>query len=200
LIERIHRGVMRLLRHHLFLVKVYVRDLHTERKPDSPPGFSARFATREELMTAAQNPGLQLEPESIDRALGRGDLCVAAFHGDDLVAYLWRSTTQAPHNDRIWVETRKPYRYGYKSLTLEAYRGQHIPEWLAPTGSDVFTEQGYTWSIGFVETRNFSSRRSEARRGSIAIGHAGYLRLFGKIIPFRTPAVRRAGFRFFVVD
>ena len=99
---------------------------------------------------------------------------------------MWRSTSLAPHTDKISVQARKPYRYGYKALTLPEYRGRHLPEYLAPISSQHYVERGYPWSVGFVETYNFASRKSELRRGSRPVGYAGYLTLFGRVFTFRT--------------
>ena len=180
----------------LFVSVIYARDCRQEAQKTPPDGYTARFVGEEELLEYCGNPELQLSPEAVRLAFSRGDVCTGLFHEGTLVAYMWRSTSRAPHTDRVSVETRKPYRYGYKALTLPAYRGRHLPEYLAPVSGPYYIDRGYFLSIGFVETHNFASRRSERRRGSYVVGYAGYLILFGRIFTFRTRGVRAAGFRF----
>lgn len=189
-------SALRRLRSRLFVAAIYERDLRREVLKPAPEGYSARFVNRDELLNWCQDQSLKLSTAFVEAAFSRGDVCTAMFHDNRLVAYMWRSTSRVPHVKGIDVETRKPYRYGYKAYTLPEYRGRHIPEYLAPVASQFYIERGYPISIGFVETRNRASRRSEVRRGSILIGFAGYVRLPGMIWTFRTRRVRAAGFRF----
>ena len=197
-LQDLYRRVMVRLKPWLFVAVIYARDCRQETQKAPPEGYTARFVGEEELLEYCGNPELQLSPRAVALAFARGDVCTGMFHHGTLVAYMWRSTSLAPHSDRVSVEARKPYRYGYKALTLPAYRGQHLPEYLAPVSGPHYIERGYPFSIGFVETHNFASRRSELRRGSYAVGHAGYLTLVGRTFTFRTPSVRATGFRFVV--
>ena len=184
------------LRPVFFLSVVYERELSGEVIMSPPEGYEARFPSREELLLAAADSELSLTPDFIEAATARGDVCNGMFRQGKLVAYMWRTTSLAPHTDNVWVETRKPYRYGYKAFTSPAYRGQHLPETLATICAQRFIEAGFTHHVGFVETHNASSHTSELRRGSKKIGYAGYVNVFGKIVGFRTPGVAKTGFRF----
>ena len=180
----------------LLVSVIYVRDCRDEKPKTPPPGFTARFVEKDELLEYCGNPAFHLSKQFLESAFARGDVCTGMFHNDRLVAYMWRSTSLAPHKQNVSVQTRKPYRYGYKALTLPEYRGRHLPEFLAPVSSRYYVERGYPYSIGFVETHNFASRQSELRRGSLAVGYAGYLTLFGRLLTFRTKGVRETGFSF----
>ncbi len=195
-LQNLYRSAMLRLKPWLFVSVIYARDCRTEAQKMPPDGYTARFVGEEELLEYCGNQELQLSPKAVAGAFARGDVCTGMFHQGTLVAYMWRSTSLAPHTDRVSVETRKPYRYGYKALTLPAYRGRHLPEYLAPVSGPYYIERGYPLSIGFVETHNFASRRSERRRGSYAVGFAGYLTLFNRTFTFRTWGVRATGFRF----
>jgi hypothetical protein len=195
-LQNLHHHAMVRLKPWLFVSVIYARDCRKEAQKTPPIGYTARFVGKEELLDYCGNPELQLSKPAVARAFARGDVCTGMFHKGALVAYMWRSTSLAPHTDRVSVETRKPYRYGYKALTLPAYRGHHLPEYLAPVSGPYYIERGFPFSIGFVETHNFASRRSELRRGSCAVGLAGYLTLFNRIFTFRTRGVRGTGFRF----
>ena len=195
-VQRNYQRIMVRLRPWLFVSVIYVRDLRGEDLRAPPEGFEARFVDKRELLESCEDPALGLSAQFVESAFARGDVCTGMFHNGRLVAYMWRSTSLAPHTNSIYVETRKPFRYGYKAFTLKEYRGRHIPEYLAPVSSQYYIERGYPYSIGFVETHNFPSRRSELRRGSYATGYAGYISFFKRRITFRTKGVCKTGFRF----
>ena len=112
-----------------------------------------------------------------------------------MVAYVWRSYSGAPHQDGLWVAFDKPYRYGYKAYTLPDYRGRHL---LDNTLTDpICLSRGYTHGVSFVETHNYSSHINNQRIGNQPVGFAGYIKLAGHSYPFRTPAVKKIGFRFY---
>ena len=50
--------------------------------------------------------------------------------------------------------------------------------------------------VGFIETHNYASLTSSRRTGDEKIGVIGYLRIAGRVFPFRSPGARRAGFGF----
>ena len=195
-IQRNYQRIMNRLRRWLFVSVIYVRDLREEELKAPPEGFEAKFVDKGELLECCSDPSLGMSAQFVESAFARGDVCTGMFYNERLIAYMWRSTSLTPHTKSIDVETRKPYRYGYKALTLKEYRGRHIPEYLAPVSSRYFIERGYIYTIGFVETQNYASRKSELRRGSYKVGYAGYISLFGVRITFRTTGVRETGFRF----
>jgi hypothetical protein len=176
------------------LCRVHVREHRTE----APAAVDCvvRIATRTELMSAAGDPAMSLRPESIDAALSRGDICVAAFDGNRIVAYVWRSFSTAPHIEGLWVRFDRPYRYGYKALTLPEFRGRHLQDALALSTDALCNERGFTKGVGIVESHNYPSVRSDLRRGNRLAGWAGYFSLFGKVYPFRSPGARKHTFRF----
>lgn len=197
----LHKRMMMTLRPLLFLSRIYTRRFAaSDMREDPPPGYEVRFASREELLQAAEDPSMGLSPEGVSEALERGDVCSAIFHEGRLVAYMWRSFTRAPHADGLWVAFEKPYRYGYKALTHVDHRGKHLSSVMGPHADFYSLERGFDHTIGFVETHNYPSITSEVRRGNRPIGYAGYLRAFGRVFPFRSPGVRRAGFAFYRPD
>ena len=128
-IQRNYQRIMnRLGRWLLFVSAIYVRDLRKENLKAPPEGFEAKFVDKQELLECCGDPSLYLSAQFVESAFARGDVCTGMFHNERLVAYMWRPTSITPHTKYIDVETRKPYRYGYKSLTLKEYRGRHIPE------------------------------------------------------------------------
>jgi hypothetical protein len=57
--------------------------------------------------------------------------------------------------------------------------------------------RGYTFEVGYMEIDNFASIGVANFLGRRRIGYAGYMKWFGRSIPFRTPAVKKIGAEFF---
>jgi hypothetical protein len=142
-------------------------------------------------MEAARDPDFDLVPADVEAALARGDICAAAFDGDRMVSYVWRSFSSAKYGDDLWVEIRKPYRYGYKGYTVPEYRGRHLQNSVALFTDDLCVARGHTHALSLIETHNFSSVQSESRRHSILVGWVGYFKILGRTYPFRSPGARK---------
>ena len=98
----------------------------------------------------------------------------------------------------VYVDFGGNDRYGYKGLTLEEFRGQHLRRYYNRFTDAHCIARGRTHAIAFVDVSNHASIRSTTGMGNRRIGFAGYLKRGPLFIPFRTTAVRRRGFRFFV--
>ncbi len=195
--ERPWGSLMRRIRPWLYFAHVTTRPLFEVPRLLPPEGIEVRYPTREELHAAADSGNMMLDRERVDASLDRGDLCSAAFDGGRMIGYAWNAFRTAPHIDDIWVEYQPPYRYGYKSFVLPEYRGRRISNGMAPHSDADSIRRGFTHAISFVETHNYKSIRATCRHpGRRFEGVAGYFRLFGKVIPFRSAAVKRLGFRF----
>jgi hypothetical protein len=196
LARSIYRRIMRRVAPVLHVSFALSRQLGRSEVLSTHAGCSLRVATREEQLRAASHPAQQMTPEFVDYALSRGGICTAAFDGDDMVAYVWRAFVPTRHNEDLWLTFGPPYRYGYKALTLPAWRGRHLQEMMGCVGERLCIERGRTRSIGFIETHNYASLASAKRIGDETIGVIGYLRIAGRVFPFRSPGARRAGFGF----
>jgi CRP-like cAMP-binding protein len=193
--------VMRLLDRHagFHLYRIFVRPLESSHPPlTGQPGISIRLARREELYKAADDPELELTTEFIAEALKRGDAAFGAFDGEDLVAYTWRTSTVVPHADQLWAKADFPCGYGYKTFTRESHRGRRLAGALSFSADTYGLERGYVGHVGFVEVSNYSSLAVERAKGCRITGYAGYLRWFGRSLPFRSAAARTVGFEFFL--
>jgi len=168
--------------------------------PSIPPNISLHLIPPDQLLKVIDNPALSLSREFVQAALDRGDLVFGAFDGPELVSYVWRTFTVAPHADRLWVKVNKPYCYAYKSLTLPEYRGQRISPAVHIFSDVEMFRRGYTYRAGFVDVSNSASLAAGKHMGTRPIGYAGYAKWFGRVIPFRTSAVRKIGFEFFEQD
>jgi len=170
------------------------------RLPTLAAHRSVRIASRDELLVASRSPIYDLAPTFVDEALAQGDLCIAAYENEKIIAYVWRAFSATPHVDGVWVDFGAKYRYGYKAFTHPAYRQQQLQHLVGLLTDPMMIERGFTHGISFVETHNFASRISDMKRGSVCVGYAGYFRLFGKVLPFRSPGAKKHGFRFFIPD
>ena len=191
------------LRHLLMLlgIRIYAVRSHVLGRSPAPPELPAHLRVgivdSATLLRAAEDPELGLSHDFVKFALARGDVAFGAMHGDRLVAYTWRTFTEAPHEHGLWVRVRPPYRYGYKAFTHPSYRGLHLNAAISLSSDAYFLERGYTHHVGFVDIWNRASLATGKYKGNSVIGFAGYLRWFGRYVPFRTPGVKRTGFEFF---
>jgi hypothetical protein len=193
LMGRLHRW--------LVLCRVQARELpHGRADTVLEDGFSIRVASRAELDRAAAELPRQLNREFIDAAMARGDLCFGVFEGERMMAWVWRSFSTAPHADGLWVRVDWPNCYSYKSYTRPDLRGRRLIGRLTLYADQVCREKGCEHSVGFIETHNYASIRANERLGSRRVGYAGYVRLFGRSYPFRTPGAVPHTFRFYRHD
>lgn len=193
----LYAALMRRLRRWLVLCRIHSRPM--QDRPtflEDDPALPVRLLSRQDLLRAVEQMPAQLDRGFVEAALARGDVCAGAYDGDRLVSFVWRSFSMAPHEPGLWVEVQKPFRYGYKAYTHPDYRGRHLVSRIAVHTDRLCLERGFTHAVGFIETHNYSSITADLRHGNVLVGYAGYLHLFGRWLPFRTPGARRHGFRF----
>lgn len=189
--------LMRRIRRWFYFAHVTTRPLLETPQLLPPEGIEVRYPTQAELREASAREDMLLNLSRTEASLARGDICTASYSDGEMIGYAWSAYTMAPHIDEIWIEFQPPYRYGYKSFVHPDYRGKRVSNGMAAFSDADSIRKGFTHAISFVETHNYKSIRSNRRHpGREFIGFAGYLNLFGRIIPFRTPAVKNLGFRF----
>jgi hypothetical protein len=186
------------LRSWVVLCHVVVRPLRSDIPTNAgQPGIATRVMTADDLQRAQASSPEHFQPDFVAAAAARGDRCVGAFDGDRVVSYFWMSFTTAPVGAGLWVRIRPPFRYGYKSFTDPGYRGRKLLDSVALPGDEHCRAQGYTHNISYIETHNMASVTSSLRRGTVFVGYAGWLNVFGRAWPFRSPGARRHGFSFY---
>ena len=197
--KTLYGSLVRLLSHWVVICSLHSRPL-IEMKDDGdlPDEVSIRIATQEELRLACKEMPNELSLDFITNALARGDVCVGAFAGQYLVAFVWRSYSTAPHVNGIWVSIDKPYRYTYKAYTRPDYRGRGLNKNVIDYKNKISIDQGYTHGIGFIRVDNFKSLTAARKlQGHEVVGFAGYFQLFGRVIPFRSKGAKKSNFRFY---
>ena len=118
----------------------------------------------------AADSDLDMGADFISHALKQGHFCVGAFYEERLVSYVWRAFGDTKITHRFTLKFGKPNRYGYKALTLPEHRGLHLLNTIALYSDKLCFDLGYTYAIGFIETHNFASIRSDARHGNKHVG------------------------------
>ena len=161
--------------------------------PALPRGITVRVVEPEELLKAADDPELDMQPDFVRGALARGDMAFGAFEGDRLVGYTWRTFTCAPHAEGLWVRVDRPYQYSYQAFTRPSHRRRRIHVAITFFADTHLLKLGYAAEVGFVEISNFASLAVANFLGRRRIGYAGNMKWFGSCISFRTPAVKRIG-------
>jgi len=182
----------------LHIYRINVRPLASEPlEPYVPSGIPVRIVRPEELLTAADDPELDLGLDFVRDALARCDMAFGAFDGDRLVGYTWRTFTAAPDREGLWARVTHPYQYSYKAFTRPSYRGKRIHVAITFFADAYLLRRGYAFEVGYLEISNFASIGVANFLGRRKIGYAGYVTAFGRCIPFRTPAVQKLGFELF---
>ena len=181
---------------------IYARPLAPppDSEPDMPQFSHRLFDARdvEALLALAKRPDLEMSETFVRRALAKGDACGVVLHKNQIVSYSWLAFTPTHDSEGVYVDFGGNDRYGYKGLTLEEFRGQHLRRYYNRFTDAHCIARGRTHAIAFVDVSNHASIRSTTGMGNRRIGFAGYLKRGPLFIPFRTTAVRRRGFRFFV--
>jgi hypothetical protein len=158
--------------------------------------IALRALTEPEALAWCGDPELELKPDQVQAAFGRGEVCLGAFDGGRLVGYVWLAYGPAPHTGGMWVQFDPRGRYTYKKFVRPAYRGRKVAHGLSALGDAPAFARGREFSLHFVALGNRASLKSALRSGSRTVGYAGVLRCGQLSMPFRSPGARRYGFRF----
>ncbi len=187
----------------LWIYRVNIRQLGAPAKPGRHPdrpleGITVRLLTEADLFEGAKDDDMELEPAFIRPALARGDLSWGAFEGDRLVGYTWRSPAMAPFRGDLWIRIGYPLHYVYKSYTRTTHRGKGIHVAITRVADQHMLEMGRPAEVGFIDISNIQSLSAARSLGRHKVGWAGYLRIFGRCLTFRTPGVAATQTEFFV--
>jgi len=182
---------------HIFLINS--RPLNPETDAAVlPDGHSVRYLEPSDIDVIDANPELQLSAASIQAALERGDICIGYFDESALVSYFWCGFSTVPMERGLWVQVPpREYSYAYKALTLESHRGHRLQNVLTQANDALLTRRGFKFNIEYIAPHNFAQRAASARYGNRTMGIAGYISLFGRVVSFRSPAIKKLKFRFF---
>jgi hypothetical protein len=181
---------------------IYARPLVLPKgPPPSLPGFEFRVFKEGDalgLLERAKRSELGLSEAFVRKAFGKGDVCDAILYEGEIVSFVWAAFSPTHDSQGVYVDFDKKDRYGYFAFTLPEFRGRHLQRLFRLYGDGYAIARGCTHAIAFIAVDNRSSISSAEAAGNRRIGFAGYLKRGRLFVPFRTPSVRRRGFRFFV--
>jgi GNAT superfamily N-acetyltransferase len=180
----------------LWICRVMSRPLGGVAPGAHNPQVANRLMTEAEMLGYCDDCELELTPEKVRSAFGRGALCVGALHDDALLGYIWLAFGSTPHVGGVWVDFPPDARYSYKSFVRPLWRGRRIAAGLAAHADELCLKRGRTRTVAFIELHNYASIRSAERMGTKTVGFAGYLICLGMVLAFHSPGARRFGFRF----
>jgi hypothetical protein len=157
--------------------------------------IQCRPLAEEEVLAFAADPALELDRQWVRETFTRGAVCLGALKDGRLVGYSWLAYGGTPYAAGVWVEIDRSLRYSYKSFVRPEHRGQRIIQALHALGDRPELWRGRRASVSFVTSDNFASLSSLERAGARVVGYASYARVFGMLLAFHSPGVRRAGIR-----
>ena len=151
-----------------------------------------------ELITAAGEPKLELQPEKIRAAADRGDLFFGVYSGKELVAYRWYGVDRpVPCENGLLLEFSAPGRaYGYRTFTRPDYRGRRLHLHSTRDADTRLAKLGVVHAVGYISARNLPSLRSNARLPGVdRVGLITVLRFGSVTRVFSSRGAKAAGVR-----
>ena len=142
-------------------------DIEMRKLPD---GYTVRQLSNTDYEAAVKDAKLNISAEFVETARAQGGFCVGAFYAGKLVSYVWRAFGTTQLEDGFSLVFQKPNRYGYKSLTLPDHRGLRLQDIVILFSDGICIDRGYTCGISYIETHNYASKRSAARRDHEWVG------------------------------
>jgi hypothetical protein len=160
-------------------------------------GFAVRTGSPAELRAAAATPAwsTEMSPAFVERALARGDECVAIFDGDALVSSGWYARGPTPITDSLTLTFAPEWVYMYKGFTLESHRGKRLHGIGMTFALQHYTNAGARGLISYVEFNNLQSLRSVEKMGYRLFGDIYIATIGGRERFCSTPGCRRYGLR-----
>lgn len=166
--------------------------------PIVPDGYRVRMVDADELERhVGLAPGIT--PAFVDGVRRLGDACVASFRQGRLVGFSFESTCRAVVNDQLDILIPAGFRYTYKTWVDPAHRQRNLSQIQNYVRYHARRRDHAERDIWYVETHNYLSLLHSYRQPGereLRMGLIGWISLFGRHVPFRTPASRWLGVEF----
>jgi len=159
-----------------------------------PTGMTADFLDRETLRRMTAEAKYDLTAEFLDDALAKGDECYAIVDGAEPAAYGWYAHSPTRMSDGMLVQFDPAYVYMYKGLTLDAYRGRRLHAIGMTRALAAYRARGFKGLVSYIESDNLNSLKSAYRMGYVDFGRVFIIRMWGRLVTFRTPGCAAFGF------
>jgi GNAT superfamily N-acetyltransferase len=191
------RITSRLQRHlGLTLYRVLSRPLDPAAAVTAGP-LRFTLLSETELLPHCADPELELAAATARAAFARGDLCVGALEGERLAGYAWLAFGATPESGGVWVDFDPLAIYSYRHFVRPGCRGRRIAAGLLPAADALCAQRGRSRCVTLIYTYNRASIRASERSGARGVGYIATLRLFGRLLCWRSPGARRERVRLF---
>jgi len=133
---------------------------------------------------------LPVEQVTARRRLEKGDACIAAWHGDEIVSAGWYSFGTAWVDDiGRGLRLGQGQLFGYDLYTAESQRGRGVASERGRWAAAHLRGEGYRTIVAAISPQNLPMRGPTQKLGYDRLGRAGFLRLG----PLRRDFVRPEG-------
>ncbi|MCC6630841.1 MAG: hypothetical protein IT482_02110 [Gammaproteobacteria bacterium] len=195
LAEACFRVLSRLFYFECLQIIVLRRDSVQPAKENVGIRLTGRVAEIAEVEALASNPDWGIGETKLG-LLRAGDSCFFSFVNGELGGYSWVHTGGAPQLlPGLKLSIPEMYLYNFAALTLPQYRGvgmqsfRHLailsePQWAGKLGL-----------LGFVNFRNWASRKGQAKSGYRKIGSLLVLGSRRRFLVLLSPKLRSFGVR-----
>jgi GNAT superfamily N-acetyltransferase len=193
------RKVMQVLQRHFGLnfYRVLVRTLEPAAAGAAPAAIRFALLEEAELLAHCRDPELELSAASVRDSFARGDVCAGALEGERLLGYAWFAFGATPESGGTWIDFAPGAIYTYRHFVRPGHRGRRIAAGLLPAADACAAQRGREICLTLIYTHNRASIRATERSGSRTVGYAACLRLFGRLLCWRSAGARRHALRFF---
>jgi GNAT superfamily N-acetyltransferase len=182
----------------MHLVRIVHRSLATPIPFEPSEGTVIRPLSREEALACAGDAELEMPEAWIREACTLNGGCMAAFVGNELAGYVWFAYERAPDVDGIWVRVPAGAVYRFKAFVRPRFRGRRVAPLLSGGVDGIAIRDGCRSSIAFIAVHNTASLNASKAIGSTTLGHVAYWKCKRLLLALYSPAVRRAGLRFYL--
>jgi GNAT superfamily N-acetyltransferase len=163
----------------------------------APRGLEMRQLAQRDVVTLCADPQFDLAEDKVREAFARGDLCIAGFERDRVVAYCWVAFAPLPHLDGVWAQFARRASWVYRSLVLPAHRGRGLAPALYGVARNVSLARGRESSLICVESHNASSINAARSGGYAPCGYGAYVLVGSRLASWISPRAKAVGVRFF---
>ena len=149
-----------------------------------------RLLGPEDVEAYARFRGLPVEHVTARRRFEKGDACIAAWLGDEIVSAGWYSFGTAWVDDIGRGLRLAPGEvFGYDLYTAESHRGLGVASQRGRWAADYLRAEGFRTVVAGISPQNLPVRGPARKLGYDTLGRAGFLRLG----PLRRDFVRPEG-------
>lgn len=177
------------------VVRLDAKDLD---KLQSPPEFSFRFLSADEVRKFSLDPQNELGPEFVARAEAGRDFCFAVLAGERLANYGWYAlgSIEAEHGGGLAMSFPPNMAYMYKGFTHADFRGQRLHGIAMGLALRALGQRGVEQLISTVDWTNWASLKSCYRLGYTDLGRILSIGPACCPITLASRAAKRLGVRF----